>query len=485
MNDLAQHSLPHSRRGFSGCALTLSLIAALLSTASLSAATLCVDQHGKPGCVSTISAAVSAAKLGDSIHVDQGYYTEDVVIGTQLSLVGDGPENTTIDAMGLSNGIYIDGFDNPGLTQVVVTGFTIKNANFEGIVVNDATDVTIWGNVVRGNDRSLQASGSACPGLPPFETAESTDCGEGIHLAGVTHSTVSDNIVTQNAGGILVSDETAIGHDDLVARNLVIDNSYNSGITLSSHPAYMPTKNPTYGIYNIVLSDNDCVHNGFGGGGGGGGAGIGLFAPGAGNQASRNTILGNRLIANALPGILIHDNSYVPGSSNNPDISRNLIEGNYIAGNGADPGAPTTVPTGISIVGAAPAVDVVVTGNFVEGEGIDVFLETSATLSLHLNDLEDGNFGAAIAGRDGRINATENWWGCAAGPGASGCSATSGDDIAFTPWLTKPTGWIFLHKHDHGIGHHYSYDDGHDYDFSRGDHDGHGDHGDHGDHDDH
>jgi hypothetical protein len=470
-------SVPNLRRGLRCCSIALCLVCFLAITASVRATVLCVDQHGKAGCLSTISAAVGEANIGDTIQVDAGYYAEDVVIGTQLSLVGAGSETTIIDASGLANGIYIDGLDNPGLTQVVVTGFTVKNANFEGILVNDATDVTIFDNVVRENDRSLHLSTPACPGQPAFETAESSDCGEGLHLIGVAHSTISDNIVEQNAGGILVSDETAISHDDLITRNLVMDNSYAGGINLASHPANpgMLTKNPAYGIDYIVISDNDSVHNGFGGGGGG--AGVSLDAPTAGNLVSTNTVLGNRLIANALAGVVIHDDSYIPGSTSNPDVNRNVIAENYIAGNGPDPGAPTTVPTGISVVGATPAVDVLVTGNLIEGEAIAVLLNSSSTLSVHLNDFENAQTGAAKLSHGGRINATENWWGCPGGPGATGCSTTSGSGIVYTPWLTRPRTMVLVHTHDLGDCHHYRYDCDHDYDFSRHDCDHDHDHG--------
>jgi hypothetical protein len=58
-------------------------------------------------------------------------------------LVGANPKNTTIDAISLSNGNYIDGLSNPGLSNVVVTGFTVENANHEGILVANASGVTI------------------------------------------------------------------------------------------------------------------------------------------------------------------------------------------------------------------------------------------------------------------------------------------------------------------------------------------------------
>jgi hypothetical protein len=106
---------------------------------STPAATLCVNPGGTSGCYSTIGAAVVQARMDyigsgtiDTINVAPGTYHEDVTIGTPLSLVGSGCGRSIINAIGLSNGIYIDGIDNPGLSKVVVTGFTIENANFEG-----------------------------------------------------------------------------------------------------------------------------------------------------------------------------------------------------------------------------------------------------------------------------------------------------------------------------------------------------------------
>ena len=97
---------------------------------------------------------------------------------------------------------------------MVVTGFAVENANFEGILVQSASLVTIWGDHVLDNDQSLVSSSAMCPGPPGFETSEPNDCGEGIHLMGVDHSTVADNVVERNAGGILVTDETAANHDN-------------------------------------------------------------------------------------------------------------------------------------------------------------------------------------------------------------------------------------------------------------------------------
>ena len=173
------------------------------------AATLCVNTGGTGGCYKTIGAAVAAAAAGSTINVAAGTYKEDVVIGKSLYLIGAKNTTTIVNAIGLSNAFYVDGLDNPKLSNVTIQGFTAENANFEGIAVTSASNVTIWGNVVSKNDQSLDVADSSCPGLPAWETSEGLDCGEGIHLSGTAYSTVQNNVSEGNSGGILLSDDTA------------------------------------------------------------------------------------------------------------------------------------------------------------------------------------------------------------------------------------------------------------------------------------
>jgi hypothetical protein len=48
-----------------------------------------------------------------------------VLIGKPLSLISQHAENTLIDATGRSNSVDIDGIDNAGLANVVVTEFFV------------------------------------------------------------------------------------------------------------------------------------------------------------------------------------------------------------------------------------------------------------------------------------------------------------------------------------------------------------------------
>lgn len=421
-----------------GFGLLVFASAALFTTAASGhAATLCVSQHSQKNCYSSISAAVAAASAGDTVQVQAGVYAESVKITKPVSLVGQNSSNTIINARGLSNGIYIDGWDAPGLSGVTVRGLTVEFANYEGILVQNASNVTLSSNTVRENDQMLPGG---CPGLPPFETNEADDCGEGIHLMGVDHSIVAFNLVEDNSGGILVSDETAPNHDNVITKNTVQNNAYDCGITLASHAAYVRSGTPplAFGVSHNTISDNDSLHNGFGSAQGG--AGVGLFAPGPGNVMIDNSVVGNRLIGNSMPGVALHNHVFLPPQAGlpNPVLNDNAIVGNYIARNGPDSSTGTTVPTGISILGTTPVTGLVITGNIVDDESIDVAVNSASLVSLHLNNLDGNKVGVANLNSAGSVDATENWWGCSGGPSARGCSDVTGSNVSWTPWLTTP-----------------------------------------------
>jgi hypothetical protein len=68
-----------------------------------------------------------------------GTYHEDVVVPMPLSIVGAGAGQSIVDATGLCNGFDIDGHHHPDLSHVLVTGFTVENANFQGILITDSS----------------------------------------------------------------------------------------------------------------------------------------------------------------------------------------------------------------------------------------------------------------------------------------------------------------------------------------------------------
>ena len=296
-----------------------------------------VNPGGKGGCHSTIAAAVAAAFPGSTIKVAPGAYKEDVVIGKSLSLIGADSSDVIIDAAGLSNGIYVDGLDNPGLRNIVVSGFTIESANYEGVLITNATNVTIKGNRVLNNDTGLNIDEDTCLGQPPFESGEDFDCGEGVHLLGVNYSTLANNVIEGNSGGILLSEDTGETHDNLITGNLVKGNPYDCGITLASHAPGLNSSAPHLGVVHNTVVDNQSIHNGYLVPGAG--AGVGIFADGSGiGLVDGNLVLHNELLNNGIPGVAFH--SHVGPNFGLPadDLNDNIIVGNHISGNGPDVG---------------------------------------------------------------------------------------------------------------------------------------------------
>jgi hypothetical protein len=405
---------------------------------SAAAATFYVNPGG------TIQAAVDKASAGDTIQVAPGTYFEDVIIGKSLSLVGAGHGRSIINAMGLPIGIWIDGIDhpNPRLSNVVVTGFTIENANFEGILVTNASFITIFENEVINNDKSLifpPTGPPECPGIPGFETNEGFDCGEGIHLSGVDHSVVSNNTSKHNAGGILLSDDTGATHDNLITGNVVMNNPFDCGITLASHPPASPPApqpSPTpFGVFDNTIAENESSSNGLAVEGAG--AGVGLFAPGPGNKVYANVVINNELKDNGLPGVALHNHVVAPMDTPAVNLNDNLIAGNRISGNGADTeDAETPGPTGINVFGVAPITGTIISGNVIDDEAVDIATNTPAQVNVHLNNLLGGQIGVDNLD-SGTVDATENWWGSPRGPGTGGATTVNGN-VSYTPWLSHP-----------------------------------------------
>jgi len=449
-----------------GMMLALCAIFVVVLSLSAAASTLCVNPSGSHGCYSKIQVAVNHASADDVIEVGAGIYTEQVTIGIPLSLIGAGANVSVIDATGLAQGIFVDGFDNPGLHDVTVAGFTVKNALYEGVLVVSASDVVIRDNNIVNNDTVPGAvfTGelTGCPNQPgsgTYETDETGDCGGALHLVGTVTALVSGNFVTGNADGILVSDETAESRGNVIIHNIFKNNPKECGITLASHPPSghtSPPFAPHFGVDHNTVAENVSSGNGVAIGG----AGVGIFSDGAGpGRVSGNVIIGNKLTGNGLGGVSLHTH-VGPAFGLPPDnMDRNMIIGNIIAGNLADQfDTATPGPVGININsgdGGSPVRGTVISQNIIRDEDVDIAVNTPAVVNIHLNDLRGGKIGVAdVCALDrssactGSIDATQNYWGCPAGPGGPGCTTTSGSDIRSTPWLKHPVGRDDDHAQD-------------------------------------
>lgn len=453
------------RRKFSVLGLALAATAACIP---LQAASLCVNPGASAsGCYSTINDAVAAATAGSTIQVAPGVYKESVTVNKTLALIGANGQ-TVLDATGKSTGFFIDGSaaaPAAGVTGVVISGFTIKNANFEGIVAVNASGVTISDNILIANNKALVFSATApsCPGLPAFETNEAFDCGESIHLAGADHSVIADNTIEDNAGGVLLSDEPGPTFENLITGNTVRDNSYDCGVTLASH-GRAPNVPPglSFGVYDNTISGNTIQHNGSIGQG----AGVGIFAPGPGSAAYGNLVINNVLTDNGIGGVTLHNHA-APGAGGVPaqappvNMNDNVILGNQISGNQADNDDPKSPgPTGISIVSFAPVVGTVISQNTFDDEIADiVYSAPSGIVEAHLNNFAANTIAVDLE-TNGSVDASQSYFGCPNGvtsnagipvPGSPAadpsCATLMGSPIYVYSSLPAPFGAASFHPH--------------------------------------
>ena len=319
----------------------------------------------------TIGHAVGVAPAGATIYVDEGTYKEQVSITKRLTLKG---EHAVIDATGKKGGIEplksmgVVGYGllvfGPGASGSVVEGFTVKHAIGEGILVAGTSKVRIEDNTVRLNDQGFNTSKTLeckAQGNVPG------DCGEGLHFVGVTWSSIIDNVVENNVGGILITDEIGPSAHNVIAHNIARNNKLDCGITLPSHNALALADPNKGGVYDNLVVDNVSEGNG--------GAGVGMFAPFPGTASYDNWVIDNTLQNNGEAGVGIH--AHAPGQN----VSGNVIVDNTISGNGIDPDAGSGHPTGIALFSAAVPVTVTVAFNHIANEYWGIFRKGPLTIS--------------------------------------------------------------------------------------------------------
>jgi hypothetical protein len=369
------------------------------------------DRSCDSAAYATIQSAVTAAPAGGTVAVCPGTYTEDVIVSSPLTLRG---LDATIDGSPTANGMCDQlGPAGPGSapclaaitiksSDVRVSGFTVTGAIGEGILATGSlagssiSDVQITDNRVTGNDTG------GLPGAPASAYPQCAslggvpgDCGEGIHLMGVTDSRISRNYSSGNTGGILVTDEFGPTHDNVITRNVVTRNLYDCGITMPGHNPFAVNaagvpQPSVAGDYDNVISHNWITDNGLNGEG----AGV-LFAnASAGTGSYDNLVEDNYIAGNELSGVTMHAHTVAPGGVE--DLNGNRIIGNVIGTNNlgsaaagpGDPldGPPATDPltTGILVFSGTVPVQVTIKDNRIFGDQYGVWLGVGTNVSATL-----------------------------------------------------------------------------------------------------
>lgn len=297
----------------------------------------------------TIGRAVTNAAPGSRVFVRRGTYAEMVTITKPLTLTGT---DATIDATGQANGVLV----GPGASGSRVGYLRVVNAIGEGILATQVDHVEILFNHVEHNDRGVTVPNTydECQGQGQVPG----DCGEGLHLQATTNSSAVGNDVADNAGGILVSDDMASSHDNLIAYNRVMDNKPDCGITVPAH-------NPNGGVFNNTIAMNWVTGNGEGG--------VLIAAGVPGSAAHDNRVVRNYMEGNGFAGVTLH--AHAPGQS----LDNNVIADNEIRTNnvGGDDDAQVFDTTGVLIFSGDPSVHIngtVIKGNHIRDNHTGIWL---------------------------------------------------------------------------------------------------------------
>lgn len=151
----------------------------------------------------TIGKALAAADSGDSIYVSEGTYNENVILKSNVKIVGSGAETTTI--LGLGKNHVVEGL---GVANVTVSGFTITGSgdSASGVYLDACRNVVLRSDSIRDNGNSTTS--------------------RGIDLQNASEALIEKNIITGNAeSGIMIS-----GQGVAIVRNNIIANNGNAGI---------------------------------------------------------------------------------------------------------------------------------------------------------------------------------------------------------------------------------------------------------------
>jgi parallel beta-helix repeat protein len=153
----------------------------------------------------TIQAAIDAASVGDTVHVDPGTYTENLRLRSGVNVVGSGYGSTILRGVGNTNVVT-----SSGVTNSRFEGFKItRNGNNDnaGVVINGGS-LLLNNNWITGNRNGVRINGGS-----PI---------------------VRNNIIDQNgsaADGLLNYGVISLSATPLIANNLIVSNT-GAGIYL-------------------------------------------------------------------------------------------------------------------------------------------------------------------------------------------------------------------------------------------------------------
>jgi parallel beta-helix repeat protein len=232
---------------------------------------------------SSIQSAIDNASDGDTIFIWADTYYENVVVNKSVSLIGNGSDETIIDAGGVGNVVIITA------DWVNISGFKIINSdNFitrwcAGITLNNVNNVSIKNNYCYNNLEGIKCTNSESIIIQNNMIISNKN--HGMRLDKSNQSTISNNTIqnNNNCGILLIS-----SHFNKLKNNTCINNAADG---LQIHKSDY-----------IELIDNYCSFNEFNG----------ICVP----FSNHSTIINNTCNSNIDNGILLNEASFNNISNN-------------------------------------------------------------------------------------------------------------------------------------------------------------------------
>jgi parallel beta-helix repeat protein len=240
-----------------------------------------------------IQEAIDAAVPGDTIHVNNGVYHENIIVNKTISLVGEDPETTVIDGSGYnSSTVWVYGTN---VKDVVIRNFTIRGSpSYWGLYLLGCPNCTAENNIISNNYAGVVADSSDNGTF--INNTITGNTYQGLLLFQSSGYTMRNNTVRDNLYNFGIEESTF--NDDIDKSNLVngkhvyfLRNETATTIDLNSYPdiGYLALINCS----NVTIRDLNLTNN----------------ISGTVLDQTNNTILDNNTYASNLVGISIQDSA--------------------------------------------------------------------------------------------------------------------------------------------------------------------------------
>ena len=216
-----------------------------------------VDQYGG-GDYKTIQAGINAAYADDTVKVGPGVYYENVVVDKDLSLIGSGPNFTTIDASQDAISVYAN-------HRVNISAFNLTggrrgiNLDYDNVTCNIRNCV-----IVGCGEAGIICDYEDNPNMTIVNNTIVLNGGSGVYLyegGGTSTANIIGNIIASNGGyGIYLR---SINYKD-IAYNDVFDNDSGNYYGCSAGTGDI-SQNPRFvdpGGNFVLGPDSPCIDTG-------------------------------------------------------------------------------------------------------------------------------------------------------------------------------------------------------------------------------